>query len=468
MHLSKLILPNDITAESGVIATLIENPEMCLCYEQLKPNHFFKPENQALYWSITDLYKNGIEQIDKYNITLKLGEWKTLQKYIDNVGGDSFVGTVIENAPYASRDSEDEYKISARKVLECAFRRELYNENQKFIPRILNTENNLNELNTKMITSMDDIAERFVAGENIQLFANRVDSVIAQIDEDRKRSADGIVGMKPHWKPLADLIRYEDGEAYAFMARRKVGKSLILLTEGLEKSKQGESVIMTSTEMDDKKEMFRMLAILSGLPIDDIKAGRFSNHTNGYQRYKEAIATLKEIKFTREYHPQWTKEMLVTKCKAVKHKMGGCSLIIHDYIKDQESLDSSTQYNNLGLWADTLKNQIAGSFGVPVLTAVQLNRSGAIGDSDKIERYLSAGIKWEKKSMEEIMDHGSNCGNHKMSIVFSRDGGAHDEDDFIDFYLDTRKNHANLRILEAREQHSDNLVPDFMKESDDE
>ena len=60
-----------------------------------------------------------------------------------------------------------------------------------------------------------------------------------------------------------------------------------------------------------------------------------------------------------------------------------------------------TKYNELGRWADFLKNSIAGGFDVPVLSAVQLNRSYEIADSDNIERYASAGVKWVPKLREE-------------------------------------------------------------------
>jgi len=456
-------MPQDITAESGVIATLINNPQMYLSYDFLKPNHFFNDEYKTLYWAITELYNSGIDKIDKYNLVVKIGETKSTQKMIDKVGGDSFLDTQLDNALYLSRNTEEEYKVIARKIVECAFRRDTFNQMENYKRDILNTENNLNELNSKIINSFDTLAERFVAGEKITLFKDKIDRIIAEIEEDQKRSIDGIIGMKTKWDILSDVIRYEDGDLYLFAARRKAGKSLLLLEEGIDKASQGLKVIMTSTEMNDKKEMLRILSVISGIPIDDIKAGNIDGHDNGRQKYNNAIHFLKNADFTRIYDTNWTTEKLMINLKANKHKLGGCDIIMHDYIKDTESKDSSAKYNELGRWANFLKNDIAGGFEVPVLSAVQLNRSYEIADSDNLERYASAGIKWIPKTKEEMIEDGFECGNHKMVVFFSRDGGTHENEDYFDFYLDGRKNKTNLRIIQAKEQHQD-IEPDFMQD----
>ena len=460
--MSKLELLNDITAESGVIASLIINPELIMCNEMLKHNHFYSDEYKSLYWAITELYKKGIQKIDKYNLVTKISDSKKAKAYIDKVGGDKFIDMQLENAYALARESIEEYKMISRKVVELAFRRDIFMNMDKYQNEVLNTEKDLNEINSKIITSFDSIAEKFVAGENIKLYSERLDSVLEQIEEDQKRSADGIVGLKTKWDILSDVVRYEDGDLYIYGARRKAGKSLLLLEEGIDKASKGLHVLMTSTEMNDKKETLRLLSIISGIPIDDIKAGKINEHTNGRQRYNDAIHFIKNAPFTREYDTDWTTDKLLIKLKAMKHRIGGCDFIIHDYIKDVKSKDSSAKYNELGRWADFLKNKIAGGFDVPVLSAVQLNRNLDIADSDNIERYVTAGIKWIQKNKEEVLEDGIECGNYKMIVDFARDGGEHEEGDYFDFYLDGRKHKTNLRIIQSKMQHEE-PEPEFIK-----
>ena len=97
-----------------------------------------------------------------------------------------------------------------------------------------------------------------------------------------------------------------------------------------------------------------------------------------------------------------------------------------------------------------------------MLTAVQSNRANEVASSDEIARYLSCIMSFAKKEKEEIMEHGNSCGNRKLWIEVSRDGGEIPEEDALDFYIDDTKE-TNLRLLEANEQHI-NVQPNFMNE----
>lgn len=454
------IMPYDTDAESGVICSLIVEPEYFNMSEFLKPNHFYNEELGAIYWAISNLIEDGIYEIDSFNLTIKCNENKGIKKLIDKYGGDSFIKELVENSESVSRDTLDEYLLVAKRVSELGFRRELYRKLKSYEKEVLNDEKPLSETHSKIITGLDDIGNEYIGSEKVVLFKDRVDLILDKLEEKRKRSEDGVIGMRTAWSPLSELISYESGDLYLFAARRKEGKSLLLLTEAIHKAKMGLKVAMSSTEMSDEKDMIRMLSILSGIPVDEIRRGNIQGYNE--QKYLDAIHFTKHADFTREYHPVWTREMLYSRMKAIKHKFGGLDFIVHDYIKDVESTDSSKKYNELGKWADHLKNHIAGTFEVPVISAVQLNRQMAIADSDLLERSASCGIKWIPKSKEEILEDGIECGNYKMQIFFSRDGGEMEEDEYLDFYMDKNKHTTNLRIHEAKKQHSES-IPEFME-----
>ena len=59
---------SDIQSESGIIGTLIYHPEFVLHTDYLKPNYFYGVENGCCYWAIQELYREGITNIDAYNI----------------------------------------------------------------------------------------------------------------------------------------------------------------------------------------------------------------------------------------------------------------------------------------------------------------------------------------------------------------------------------------------------------------
>ena len=455
------ILPNDITAESGVIATLIENPQMFLAYDMLQPRHFYNQEYSAMYWAITELYKEGVTTIDKYNLVVKISSTKATQKMIDKVGGDKFLETQLENAHILSRDTEEEYTIIARKVVECAFRRDTYTNLTKYSNKILDTENDLNELNGEILTGIGNCAEAFLSNQEALLYSEKLDDIEAEINRKRKESENGIFGIKPAWDILSNYITYEKGEAYAVKARLKSGKSLWLATEAIDKAKKGYSVLFTSTEMSDEKTTLRLLAMISGLPIEAIKNGKYNEYDKGEQRYRDAWYLLKNVKMHHEYHYNWDNQSLLMKAKIIKNKFGSLDFHIHDYLKSTTVSDASKKSAELGDKANFFKNNICGNLNVVGLTAVQSNRSNEVASSDEVARYLSCIMDFSKKEKETILDHGTECGNRQLYIEVSRDGGEIDKDDALDFYIDESKE-TNLRLLEANQQHT-NIQPSFME-----
>lgn len=76
---------SDIQSESGIIGTLIFHPEFILHTDYLKAGYFYGVENGCIYWAIQELYKDGITNIDAYNISNKLQSHpavsKTIEKY---------------------------------------------------------------------------------------------------------------------------------------------------------------------------------------------------------------------------------------------------------------------------------------------------------------------------------------------------------------------------------------------------
>lgn len=461
--MSKVELPYDTTSETGVIASIIQNPELLLHYDQLKTGHFYNKEIACLYWAIESMYKDDkVSEIDAFSLTVKLNSKSGVYKIIEKVGGDTFINKIIEMSPTIARQSVEGYLSIAKVVVSDGFRRALFNKLEEMKGLVVNKKLNLSEINDTITSSIDDIAEKFISSENAIMFADRVDDVERELEEDRLRSSDGIVGMPTVWKELSKYVRYEDGDLYLIAGRRKKGKSLILLTEALEKAKLGLKVAMLSTEMSDKKEFPRMQSILSGVPIDLIKSGRLTKE----QRVELAKAKkiLKGGNFAREYDTNWTRDKIRTKLKIMKHKLGGLDFIVYDYIKDMDSTNSSEKANELGKMTNFLKNDIAGGFDVPVLAGVQIGRSMAIADSDSIERYATVGILWRDKTREEILEDGVECGNYMMSIMFSRDGGMENDDDYIDFHLSHEQDVTDLRIRIANKQHEEK-IPNFMKQS---
>lgn len=449
----------DISAESGVVCSIINKPEMYNLSNFLQASHFSQKELGAVFYVCGQLIESGVYELDAFNIIVQANTHKGISKLINDYGGEKFIKNLVDNANVLARESNEEYLMVAKQVSELGFRRELYKKLRGFENEIIDISNPLTSLNNKIITELDMLAEKYVSNDNSPLFKDKVDNILYQIEERRKKSVDGLYGL-PWSIPIFSKTvgGMTDGELYLIAGRRKSMKSVMLLNEAIHKAKMGLSVLMTSTEMTDEKDFLRGLSIISGIPIDDIKKGNIGDHS--YQKYQDAIHFFKHATFHREYDSSWDANKLVMKAKSIKHKMG-LDFMVHDYIKITHIHGSAEQSNALGEQANTLKNTLAGDFGIPVLSAVQLNRNNEIGDSDKLERYATLGIKIGKKTREEIAEDGTDCGNMKAYVPFARDGHSlEDDEDYMDLYADMSPM-ANLRIYEAKKQHS-SVTPEFI------
>ena len=135
----------------------------------------------------------------------------------------------------------------------------------------------------------------------------------------------------------------------------------------------------------------------------------------------------------------------------LKYKIG-LTFVVFDYIKSNET-STSDNYNILGAKCDFLKNKIAGELDLSVLSACQLNRSGEVADSDKINRYLSVAIKWDYKTQDMIARDGMECGNTFAQIYVNRLGQQmQDENEYIDFVFSG----DTMTIVEAKQHEIDN------------
>ena len=195
----------------------------------------------------------------------------------------------------------------------------------------------------------------------------------------------------------------------------------------------------------------RLISHITGIEVRRVKNGQYSNEEA--QKIKDCIEWLRGQPFVHIYDPNMTDDKMYSICKMLKYKMN-LTFVVYDYIKSNET-STSDNYNILGAKCDFLKNKIAGELDLAVLSACQLNRMGEVADSDKINRYLSVGIKWDYKTQEMIARDGMQCGNAYAKIYVNRLGRqmqADNETDYIDFVFDGDK----MTIVEAEQHEKDN------------
>lgn len=438
---------SDIQSESGVIGTLIYHPEFILHTDYLKPGYFYGVENGCIYWSIQELYKEGITNIDAYNISNKLQSHQGVQKTIEKYNLPA-VQEFIELYKETARHTLEEYKMLAQNIVTLAFKRDLVKSLNKLTADCFKADYDLDRLNNVVYDELDKLTQKYITITDIHTLGDEIESIWDEIVS--RRTDNGMYGIPSKYVTFGNYFTYENGELVVIQAKYKQGKSVFLMNEVVHKLKNGVPTLVVDSEMPTRLYTERLLSHLTGIDLKRIKNGKYSEEEAATIR--KWIKWLKAQPFVHIYSPQMSNEKLYSLCKMLKHKIG-LTFVVYDYLKSNET-STGDNYNVLGAKCDFLKNNIAGELDLAVLAACQLNRNGEVADSIKINRYLSVGIKWEYKTQEMIAKDGLKCGNAYAKIYVNRLGRQmqeDDEEDYIDFVFDGDK----MTIVEA-EQHTRN------------
>lgn len=440
---------SDIQSESGIIGTLIFHPEYILHTDYLLPGYFYGVENGCYYWAISELYKNGIDNIDAFNIESMLQSNNAVSRKIKEFNMTS-VMNVCELYKEAARSTLEEYKMLADNVVTLAFKRDLVRAFDEMSRRNFLRDKPLDQLSNDVYDKLETLTQKYISSREVHTLGEDIDDLWNEICE--RRTENGLYGIPSKYPLFNQYFTYETGELVVVQAKYKRGKSVLLMNEVVHKLKNGVPTVVIDTEMQTRLYTERLLSHLTGIEIKRIKNGNYSDEEA--KKIDDAIAWLKQSKFVHIYDPNMTNEKMYSICKMLKYKIG-LMFVVFDYIKSNAT-STGDNYNILGAKCDFLKNKIAGELNLSVLSACQLNRNGEVADSDKINRYLSVGIKWNYKTQEMIAKDGLECGNTYAKIYVNRLGEQMQEDDDDD-YIDFAFGGDTMTIVEA-EQHKRDKV----------
>lgn len=436
---------SDIQSESGIIGTVIFHPDFIAHADYFKEKYFYGVENGCIYWAIQELYKDGIENIDANNISVKLNSNKAVEKTISSYNLPD-IQESVELYKSQARDTLEEYEMLVQNVTTFAFKREYVKSLNRLILKGYDKDVDLISLNDYTYTALENLTQQFVASQEVKMLGESIDDVWDEIVS--RRTDNGLYGLPSKYPLLNNYFTYEPGSLVVIQAKYKEGKSVFLMNEAVHKLRNGVPTLVIDTEMSTREYVERLISHLTGISARNVKCGDYGQEEA--EIIRKCIQWIKDQPFVHMYMPEVRMEEVYSICKMLKYKMD-LSFVIFDYLKSNE-ISTGDNYNDLGAKCNFLKNRVAGELDLAVASAAQLNRNGQIADSFKINMYISTGIKWGKKSNEMIMNDGPNCGNAYAKIYVNRHGTQMQEDDdsaYIDFVFDEKC----LTIQQAKQQH---------------
>lgn len=430
---------NSLESESGIIASLIHNPEFSFYSEHLLPNHFVNKENRCVYTAICDLARKGITTIDPYNIIEDLNSSEATRKYADELSVDK-LQELMDISDVIARNSVEEYKLLVNNVMDAAFRRDTYQRLQEC--QTLCCDRSSENIEQKIYDVIDNVMTEFSTTNDIPPYQEMVDDCWEEIVARQK---EGFSGIPTKFSHLNEYVTLEQGELLLFGAEPKEGKSMMLLNCAVDLLNKDKAVLYLDSELSTRLFTARLLAHLSGIKYRDLTSGNYS--TDDAIRINESIEWIKTRKFTHIYIPLFDKQSIYTAIKKVNHTQG-LDVLIVDYFKGGDEGDAFDIYRDLGGVVNMIKNQVCGDMGIAGLGAIQTTATGKAADSVRIIRNASTLAIIQSKTPEEIEEDGVECGNKKLRVVYNRNGMQMAKNEYIDLFFD-----GNHVLYEEAKQH---------------
>jgi replicative DNA helicase len=389
---------------------------------RLDANDFLYPQHRLIFSIMGMLANDGAEKFDVAMITTKADA----QGVLTSIDGIEYVQS-ISNMGLA----QSNFEIYFNNVVEASRKHKLHSVLSENINRVINNAKD-GDSSIDLISAVEtNIFDMTLSGKTIDEPKNLADG-LAELIESRRHNVVEMSGI-PTCYPILDkqIDGMIPGTLLIVAARKKMGKSALLTNIACQvsfKSMRNLPVLYIDTEMTFGEWRDRALAIMSGVEERKIKHGGYTDEQ--YTQIMKALKIIERGKLFHEYMPGYSVDRLVALYKKYKIKEN-IGLIIFDYLKEPDSSSVDRQrkeYQILGDVTSKLKD-LAGELNIPALTAVQLNRSGDVADSDRIARYGDIVAFWQTRTDQELDDGGGhqNVGTHKLVIKDTRRGGSTNE-----------------------------------------
>ena len=434
----------DLASERAVLAALCQYGLDCyLEIDFVDADHFTDDMNQLLFHCV----HKSVSENSKVELASILSAANSLgvQESLNNKQEISFIRSLF-NFPIHKENA----KSHAVKIAKLKLARDLkktLSACQKNLDATNGDEDVMDLISKVEAPILDATADIYQSSnKKTEIIGEDIDDYIEFLSENVSDNVGIPTGFPRYDAAIGGGLRRKCVDLVA--ARPKVGKSMFGDAVAMNVSNLGIPVLMLDTEMSKEDHLNRMLANLSGVDINKISTGKFTENPLEKEKVEKAADNLKEI----PYHyisiaGQSFENILAIMRKWIYQHVGfdeagvtNDCLIVYDYLKlmGSEGISSSMQeYQVLGFQITQLHNFMV-KYDVPCLSFVQLNRDGitkestdVVSGSDRLIWLCTSFSIFKMKSEEEIAEDKVENGNRKLVPVVSRHGEGLDDGDYV-------------------------------------
>jgi replicative DNA helicase len=461
---------SDIGAERAVLAGLLQHgvDGYIAVSDIISHETFVNTNNQIIYKCLCNIIEND-KSVDVPSI-LAAAESLGVLETINTKQELSYIKTLF-NFPV----NQDNILPFAAQIKKFEFARNIQKLTLKIHKEIevINGTESINEIIGILENPVTDFLREDDGGEHPEKIGEGVQEYVDFLTENQCDIIGIPTGFSRFDEAIGGGLRRKCVDLVS--ARPKVGKSVFADNVALNVSSIGVPVLVLDTEMSKEDHLNRLIANISGVPINEVATGKFSNDADKSNKVKAAIEKLSNIPYSYvsvagkpfEQILNIIKRWIVQEVKTDETGKTNDCVIIYDYLKlmSSSSITNNLQeYQALGFQITSLHN-LCVKLDIPCLSFVQLNRDGitkestdAVSGSDRLIWLCTSFTIFKAKSPEELAEDGPNAGNRKLVPIVSRHGAGMDDGDYINMNMIGA--HAKLLELQTRNEFKNNPVGD--------
>ena len=419
----------DNKAEAVVISTLLYHPEFIAHSPSLQERCFYNMDNKLMFWAISKLFREKhVSKIGPLELESAINSNGGVRKEWAKVNNLKSTQEYIDLANNSKTDDVQAYKMYVKKIIDLSVARDIIQNSEQTIQYVLsNSDVGVEKLSSKVYKDIQDIVTKYISHDEIR----KIGEVGTAIwDDIQKRKAAGEMNGFPSIFPtLKNYFIYQKQEMVLVGARMKTGKSIFGMLEALNAAQHGIQTLVYDSEMSDKLFYLRVLSHYTGIPPLRLENEQLSGDEN--LLVDNAMKAINKLPLTHIFNPSMNMDQLYSLCYQQKVQ-NGLEFVIYDYIKGGDEVEASRRSNQMGAMTDFLKNRIGGELDLAVLAFAQVGRSGEIAESDAIERYCSVSCNLFKKTQEQILEDGADCGTMGLLVKLNRLGPSMMDSEYLD------------------------------------
>jgi len=364
-NLQMRVPPQNLEAEQSVLGSLmLDRDAITKIADIIMPDDFYESRHNEIYRAMQELYEDR-SSIDVLTVSNILEQ----KKYLERVGGTSYLTTLVNAVPSAS------HVVHYARII----------QHKSTLRRLINASNEINALGFQeqdQLETLLDQAEQKLFGvsqkylkQNFVWIKDVLEETYQRIDE-LHREKGKLRGNPTGFTDLDNLLGgLQRSDLVILAARPSMGKTCLSTDIARHMGvKHKIPVGIFSLEMSKDQIVDRLLAAEAGVSLWKMRTGRLSDQgeNNDFIRIGHAMGTLAESPIFIDDSAGSTVMEIRTKARRLKaeHDLG---LIVVDYLQLMVGSNQESRVQEVSDISRSLKS-LARELNVPILALSQLSR----------------------------------------------------------------------------------------------